>query len=71
MKYLLPLSQLFHLHEWVEIDVFKFKHYVAVNESGFRYYKCSCGKHVREKANKLMQASLDQIETFMSKETPQ
>ena len=48
---------LFGGHEWVEIDVFEFgrSHHVAVNESNFRYYKCSCGKVVRESSQKVMQ----------------
>ncbi len=47
-------------HEWVEIDMFEFghTHYIAVNESNFRYYKCSCGKKVREDSQKIMQMSI-------------
>lgn len=53
----MKISHLVFGHEWIEIDVFEFgrSHYVAVNESGFRYYKCSCGKVVRRPSQEVMQ----------------
>lgn len=56
-KMLKKLTHLLLGHEWTEIDVFEFgrTHYIAVNESNFRYYKCRCGKQVREHSQKLMQ----------------
>lgn len=54
-----PLSwsdKLLHLilgHSWVEIDVFEFG--FSDGASGFRYYKCFCGKKVRKHHAKIMQ----------------
>lgn len=44
-------------HEWFEIDIFQFgeRNYAAVNESNFRYYRCFCGKEIREKPQKIVQ----------------
>ena len=47
-------------HDWIEIDIFEFgkSNYVELSESNFRYYKCSCGKKIREHSQKIMQKSI-------------